>query len=171
MERLFNLDFQLLHDALFLAIAVFVLFFLISYLLFDPARKMLQQRKEKIATEIATAAEDKESAAALKAEYEEKLKNIDKEAETILSNARQNALMNAARIEDEARSDANRIVRRAEEEAILEKQRVMDEMKSEIISIASLMAGKVVAANIDTTVQDSLIDETLKEMGEETWQS
>ena len=171
MERLFNLDFQLLHDALFLAIAVFVLFFLISYLLFDPARKMLQQRKEKIATEIATAAEDKESAAALKAEYEEKLKNIDKEAETILSNARQNALINAARIEDEARSDANRIVRRAEEEAVLEKQRVMDEMKSEIISIASLMAGKVVAANIDTTVQDSLIDETLKEMGEETWQS
>ena len=76
MERLFNLDFQLLHDALFLAIAVFVLFFLISYLLFDPARKMLQERKEKIATEIATAAEDKESAAALKAEYEEKLKNI-----------------------------------------------------------------------------------------------
>ncbi len=171
MERLFNLDFQLLHDALFLAIAVFVLFFLISYLLFDPARKMLQERKEKIATEIATAAEDKESAAALKAEYEEKLKNIDKEAETILSNARQNALINAARIEDEARSDANRIVRRAEEEAVLEKQRVMDEMKSEIISIASLMAGKVVAANIDTTVQDSLIDETLKEMGEETWQS
>ena len=132
---------------------------------------MLQERKEKIATEIATAAEDKESAAALKAEYEEKLKNIDKEAETILSNARQNALINAARIEDEARSDANRIVRRAEEEAVLEKQRVMDEMKSEIISIASLMAGKVVAANIDTTVQDSLIDETLKEMGEETWQS
>ncbi len=171
MERLFNLDFQLLHDAIFLAIAVFVLFFLISYLLFDPARKMLQERKEKIATEIATAAEDKESAAALKAEYEEKLKNIDKEAETILSNARQNALMNAARIEDEARSDANRIVRRAEEEAVLEKQRVMDEMKSEIINIASLMAGKVVAANIDTTVQDSLIDETLKEMGEETWQS
>ncbi len=171
MERLFNLDFQLLHDAIFLAIAVFVLFFLISYLLFDPARKMLQDRKEKIASEIATAAEDKETAAALKAEYEEKLKNIDKEAETILSNARQNALMNAARIEDEARSDANRIVRRAEEEAVLEKQRVMDEMKSEIINIASLMAGKVVAANIDTTVQDTLIDETLKEMGEETWQS
>ena len=134
MERLFNLDFQLLHDALFLAIAVFVLFFLISYLLFDPARKMLQERKEKIATEIATAAEDKESAAALKAEYEEKLKNIDKEAETILSNARQNALINAARIEDEARSDANRIVRRAEEEAVLEKQRVMDEMISDFIS-------------------------------------
>lgn len=170
-SRLFNLDPQLLHDAILLAIAVFVLFLLLSYLLFEPARKMLEGRKEKIANDLSTAAEDKEAAAKLKAEYEEKLKNIDKEAEEILSNARQNALISAARIEDEARSDASRIIRRAEEEAVLEKQRAMDEMKNEIITIASMMAGKVVAANIDTTVQDSLIDETLKEMGEETWQS
>ena len=33
------------------------------------------------------------------------------------------------------------------------------------------MAGKVVAASIDTTVSDALIEETLKEMGESTWQS
>ena len=35
--------------------------------------------------------------------------------------------------------------------------------------MASLMAGKVVAASIDTAVQSQLIDETLKEMGEKTW--
>ena len=44
-------------------------------------------------------------------------------------------------------------------------------MKQEIVSIASLMAGKVVAASMDTTIQNSLIDETLKEMCESTWQS
>ncbi len=33
------------------------------------------------------------------------------------------------------------------------------------------MAGKVVASSIDVKVQDSLIDETLKEMGESTWLS
>ena len=44
-------------------------------------------------------------------------------------------------------------------------------MKQEMISIASLMAGKVVAASIDTNIQNSLIDETLKEMGESTWLS
>ena len=40
-----------------------------------------------------------------------------------------------------------------------------------MISIASAMASKVVAANIDTAIQNSLIDETLKEMGESTWLS
>ena len=53
----------------------------------------------------------------------------------------------------------------------LEKKKALDNMKQEIVSIASLMAGKVVAASIDTTVQDTLIEETLKEMGESTWQS
>ena len=47
----------------------------------------------------------------------------------------------------------------------------MDDMKTEMIQIASLMAGKVVSASIDTTIQDSLVEETLKEMGDKTWQS
>ena len=44
-------------------------------------------------------------------------------------------------------------------------------MKQEMISIAQVMAGKVVTASIDTSIQNSLIDETLKEMGEQTWLS
>ena len=89
MTRLFNLDFQLLHDTVLLAIAIFFLFLALSYLLFNPVRKMLKDRQEKIATDIDTALADKKDAAALKAEYEAKLKNIDKEAEQILSEARQ----------------------------------------------------------------------------------
>ena len=33
------------------------------------------------------------------------------------------------------------------------------------------MAGKVVASSVDVTIQDSLIDETLKEIGDSTWLS
>ena len=44
-------------------------------------------------------------------------------------------------------------------------------MKKEMISIASLMAGKVVSATVDTAVQNRLIEETLQEIGESTWQS
>ena len=62
---------------------------------------MLKDRQEKIATDIDTALADKKDAAALKAEYEAKLKNIDKEAEQILSEARQKALKNEAKIVDE----------------------------------------------------------------------
>ena len=171
MERLFDLDMQLVHDTILLAIAVFFLFLAMSYLLFNPVRKMLEDRKLKIRTELDDAAADKADAAALKVQYEEKLKDIDKEAEAILSEARQKALHNEAKIVEEAKAEAARIIARANEEALLEKKRVVDEMKQEMISVAAAMAAKVISANIDINIQNQLVDETIKEMGDSTWLS
>ena len=168
---LFNLDAQLLFDTALLAIAVFFLVLAMSYLLFNPARKMLKDRQERISNDIDSAKEDKESAAALKAEYEAKLKEVDKEAEGILAEARQKAMKNQAKMIDEAKEEASRIVKRAQEEAELEKKHAMDDMKQEMIAVAAMMAQKVVAASIDTNIQSTLVDETLKEMGESTWLS
>ncbi len=169
MERLFNLDWQLIADSCLTIIAVFVLFLVFSYFLFNPARKMLQGRTEKIAGELEQAKADMDQAQALKAEYEEKLKGVEKEAEGILSEARRKALANESQIVAQAKEEAARILDRARVEAELEKQKMADDVKKEMISIASMMAGKVVSASIDTTVQNKLIDETLKEMGEGTW--
>ena len=168
---LFNLDAQLLFNTVLIAIAVFILFLVMSNLLFNPARKLLKDRQDRINNNIKDAKEDKESAAALKAEYESKLKDINKEAESILSEARQKALKNEARIIEEAKEEASRIMKRARQEAELEKKHAMDDVKQEMIAIASLMAQKVVAANMDTTIQDALVEETLREMGEATWQN
>lgn len=169
MERLFNLDWQLIADSSLTIIAVVVLFLALSYFLFNPARKMLNDRKEKIRFELDDAKENMENAQALKAEYEEKLKNVEKEAEAILSEARRKALANENAIVAQAKEEAARILERARVEAELEKQKMADDVKKEMVSIASLLAGKVVSASIDTTVQNQLIDETLKEMGEGTW--
>ncbi len=171
MERLFDLDWQLVQDATLLAIAIFFLFLAMSYLLFNPVRQMLADRKAKIQTELDDAAADKTNAAALKAEYEEKLKNADKEAETILSEARQKALRSEAKIVEDAKEEAAGIIARAKEEALLEKKRVADEMKQQMISVAAAMASKVIAANIDVSMQNQLVDETIKEMGDSTWRS
>ena len=170
-ERMFGIDWQLLSDATLTLIAVFVLFGVMSYFLFNPARKMLSDRQAKIKGELDEARDNMEEARRLREEYEAKLRDIDKEAEEILSDARKRALANENQIIAQAKEEAARIMERARKEAELEKQKVSDEVKTEIISIASLMAGKVVAASIDTKVQDQLVDETLKEMGRETWLS
>lgn len=161
----------MLHDAVLTGINIFILFFALSYLLFNPARDFLEKRRKKIAEELDQAAQNQKSAAEMKAEYEAKLKAVDKEAEAILEEARRKAKRREAEIIDEAKAEAARIVERAGKEIELERKKALDEMKQEVVSIASLMAGKVVAASIDTKVQDALIDETLKEMGEHTWQS
>ncbi len=171
LDRLIGFDAQLLFESFWTAINIFILFFGLSYLLFNPVRNVLEKRRQKIAGELAEAADNKKSAAAMKAEYEAKLKEVSKEADGILEEARRKAKIREAEIVEEARAEAARIIERAGREIELEKKKALDDMKQEIISIASVMAGKVVAASINTTDQDTLIDETLKEMGESTWQS
>ncbi|MBR4719892.1 MAG: F0F1 ATP synthase subunit B [Lachnospiraceae bacterium] len=171
MERLFDLDFQLLHDAVLTAVSVFFLFMLLSYLLFNPIHDMLKKRREKIQNDIDTARKDKEDADALKTEYEDKLKNADAEVDEILADARKRAAVNENNIIAEAKEEAARILKQAQAEAELEKEKAKDEIKKEMVQIASLMAGKVVGDRMDVTIQDALVEETLKEVGDKTWQS
>ena len=171
MERLFNLDPQLLADTVLLMLAMLVMYPLLSYLLFNPARDFLKKRQERIKNDIDTAQADKEQAKLLKEDYDARIKNINKEADEILSQARQKALQNAEDIKAQANEEAARIIARAQAQIELDKKKAADDMKKEMISIASLMAGKVVAASIDTSVQESLMEETLKEIGDDTWQS
>ena len=88
-----------------------------------------------------------------------------------MDEARKKAKKQEAEILEEARAEAGRILDRASREIDLEKKKALEDVKTEIVSIASLMAGKAVAASMDVKLQDSLIQETLKEMGESTWQS
>ncbi len=170
-ERMFGIDWQLIADSTLTIIAVFALFAIMSYFLFNPARKMLNDRKEKIRGELEDAKTNMDEARKLREEYEGKLKAVDKEAEGILSEARSKGLANQTQIIADAKEEAARILDRARVEAQLEKQKISDDVKKEIISVASVMAAKVVAVSIDTAAQDQLLDDTLKEMGENTWLS
>lgn len=169
MSRLFNLDFQLLHDSILTLIAVFVLFLGGSFFFFNPARKFLEKRKQGIANDIEAAQKEKEEATRLKEEYEDKLKNVDAKVEEILSDARQRALANENRIVADARDEAGKIIDNAHREANLEKQKVVDDVKEEVINVASAMAGKIVAASMSEADQKRLLDETIKGMGDDTW--
>lgn len=171
MERLFDLDMQLLCDAVLLATSVFLLFLILSYLLFNPVRKMLKDREQRIKTDIETAQNDKNEAAVIKAEYEKRLKEVDKEAEEILSEARKKAIANEGRIVAEAKEEAARIIENAKKEAELEKQKVADQVKQEMINVASLMAAKVIEREVNAAIQQDLVDKTLKGLGDSTWQS
>ena len=146
--RIFGLDAQLLFDILIQGLAVFLLFIFLTYVLINPVRKVLEDRQNKIKDDLSHAATDRAEAEKLRAEYDEKIKNANSEA---------------------GEEEAGRIIDRANSEAELEKERVKDEVKQEIIGVATAMAGKFVASSLDESTQASLIDETLKEMGDDTW--
>lgn len=171
MERLFELDAQLLFDVAVMVASMLLLVTALSYFLFNPVRDLLEKRKQRVQDEQETARRERKEAEAYKEEYDKKLREVEKEAQEILSAARKKAMKNESKIIAEAKEEANRIIARANAEIELEKKRALDDMKQEVITIASMMAQKVVSASIDTEIQESLIDETLREMGDRTWQN
>ena len=165
--RIFGLDKQLLVDVCFQGIAILILFAFLSYILFEPVKKMLNNRKEKVQNDLETAAANKEEALKLKETYDAKIKEVDKEAEEILSNARKKALKRENDIVEEAKEEAARIMARANNEIELEKNKLQDEIKVEIVKVAAVMAGKMIKMQMDESMQNALIQDTLKEMADE----
>ena len=170
-DYIFGLDPQLLVDSAITILAMFFVFLLLSYLLFNPARNLMEKRQEGIREQMETAAREKQDAIQFKAEYDEKIKNVQKEKDEILSEARKKALKKESVMLEEAREEAAQIVARANREVELEKSKVKDEMKQEIINVATAMAGKIVASSLDESKQSQLLADTLEEMGDETWLS
>ena len=170
-DYIFGLDPQLLVDSAITILAMFFVFLLLSYLLFNPARNLMEKRQEGIREQMETAAREKQDAIQFKAEYDEKIKNVQKETDEILSEARKKALKKESVMLEEAREEAAQIVARANREVELEKSKVKDEMKQEIINVATAMAGKIVASSLDESKQSQWLADTLEEMGDETWLS
>ncbi|HJC32685.1 MAG TPA: F0F1 ATP synthase subunit B [Candidatus Anaerobutyricum faecale] len=154
-----------------MGIAIFLLFMAASYLLLDPVRKILNDRKERVMREQREALENREAALRMREEYDGKLKEIDKVAEQILSDSRKKAMQRENEIIMNAKEEAGRIVAGARQEAELEQKRVNDQVKQEIISVAALLSEKLVASSLDEEKQNALIEQTLKEIGDDTWQN
>ena len=168
-NRIFGLDFQLGVDVIILALAVFCLFLLMSYLVFNPARELMKKRQEKIQDTMDNAQKEKQDAVAFKAEYEGKLKTAENEVEEILSEGRKKAVKRENEILEQAGLEAKRITERAQKEAELEKNKMQYEFKKEMVSVAAAMAGRFISEGIDEKKQAELVDEALNEMGDETW--
>ena len=152
-------------------INVFILFFLVGYILSPMLTKWLTNRKTQIAHSINEARMSKEEAQSLAQMYEEKIANFDDEKEAILDRARAKAKAKQDEIIGEAITEAGRISDRADREAALLRAKVKDDIKNDMVTFATSAAAKLIEEHMDAKVQDELIEQTLNEIGDKTWQS
>lgn len=169
LTRILGFDQQFLIQFTFQAIAVLILFYFLGRLLFNPVREILEKRKNEIETTLDKIEADEKSAEELKKEYEDKLKNIKAEADKILSHAHTKAVAREDEIVKEAHNEATKIMDRAHLEIEREREQLKDDVRKEIIEVATLMASKFVQVSLSDDEQRVLINETISEMGDDTW--
>ncbi len=115
----------------------------LSYLLYTPVMKMLDERKALVAKGVQDAAEAKERLATAAAESRTLVGKAALEAEGIVSHAREHAVTRGADIERVAKERADVIVKEAAERAEALKVAAMKESDAAIAKAAVLAAEKI----------------------------
>lgn len=169
LTRILGFDMATLIQIIWQWVAIMILFIVLAKLLFNPVREILRKRSEEIEGTLDKIEADEKAASELKADYEDKLKNIKAEADKILAHAHTRAVAREDEIVKAANEEAGKIMQRAHLEIEREKEQMKDDIRREIIDVATIMAGKFVQASLTEEQQRVLVNETINEMGDDTW--
>ena len=158
--------------AFFMQIAnTLILFIALKHLLFKPVTEFMDKRTQGIESAIEEAELKNKESDRLKAEYEEKMKEIKKERNQIVAEATRKAEFRSEEILTAADQEAKNILEKARVEIAREKQKMMNELKGEISTLALLAAGKVIEKDLNPQMHQQMIQQFIDKAGEQKWQN
>ena len=170
-EALFRLDSHTLVGFAIQLISIIILFVILKKLLHKPVGDFLKKREDRIEKDLQYAEDEKVKVNSLKLEYEQKIREIEREKEEVLSDARKLASDRAKEIEATAKSEADSMRTRAQKDIELEQERSKAEVKTAIVECSSAMVAKFLARSIDAETQEKLFNETMAELEDVAWHS
>ena len=144
-----------------------LLFLLVKKFLYKPVMKMLDARRNAIDKDYSDANEAKTQAMSDKIKYEERLREANSEADSVIKNAVDIASEREKEIIAEAKIKAEGIVRQAENEALLERKKAEDAVKKEIVEVSSLLTEKVLEREVSADDHQHFIDSFIESLGDE----
>ncbi|MBT2218442.1 F0F1 ATP synthase subunit B [Virgibacillus dakarensis] len=144
-----------------------VLLVLIRKFAWGPLMSMMQKREEYVASEIEAAEKSRAEAERAQEEATVQLKQTKQEAQKIIEDARNVGARQEQEIVDSARKEAERIKRAAQEEIQNEKEKAIQALQDKVASLSVLIASKVIEKEISAQDQEKLINDYIKEVGEE----
>ena len=164
VPRLFGLDSQTLVQIVLMIINVSILAFVLYKALYNPVRKFMQNRAERIKADLNFVEDEKGRVKALELQYDRMLKNNQKERHELLEKARKEGEENRNKIIADAKKEADSIRERAKLQAEMEQERVKDELRQHILEVSYLMSERFLTLAMDKNIYDRLFAETVEEL-------
>ena len=143
-----------------------VLVFVLAKFVYKPVLGIMEERKNKIASDLETAEKAKNDAEAVKAEYAAKLADARQEAQAIIENARKTAQAAHDKIMADTKAEQEQYVAAQKEIIATEKKKAMDEVRAQVISLSMIAAGKIVEQKLnseeDKKMDSKIVDSIMK---------
>ena len=146
----------------------FILVWILARFAYKPLVSMMQERKERIAKDLADAQAARNEAEQFKADYAAQIANARQEAQQIVEKAVQQAEATTREQLAAAREKIEREKERARQDIVNERDRAMNNLRNEVISLSVAMATKVVAKDMDSETNTKLIEDAIAKLDSKT---
>ena len=156
----------IIGDFILIAGSFLLLIFLVKKYAWGNITSVLDERAEKISSDIDGAEEARKKAEELASKREAELAGSRTEAKTIIENAKETAEKSKADILAEAKLEAGRLKEKANQEIAQNKAEAIQSVKGEVADLTISLAGKIISQNLDGHAHKELIDQYIDQLGE-----
>ncbi|MEW9677023.1 F0F1 ATP synthase subunit B [Lentibacillus sp. L22] len=154
-------------DMIVQLVAFIILLLLLRKFAWRPLMNIMQKREEYVVSEIEAAEKSRAEAERAQEEATKQLKQTKQEAQSIIEDAKKLGSKQEQEIIDTAKQEAERIKQAAQEEIQNEKEKAIQALQDKVASLSVLIASKVIEKEISESDQEKLINDYIKEAGEE----
>lgn len=145
-------------------ISFLILFFILRLLVWKRFLKVLDGRKEHIASELKRIEDSKAGVESLKSDYEARLDNIEQIAKAKLEEAVAEGKRIAEEIRENANMEAMQIIKKTDEAIKAELSRAREEYRDEVVDIAIAAAGKVIEEKLSESEDKKIVEDFLNRL-------
>lgn len=149
-------------------IAQIISFLLVLFLLrafaWKKLLKLLDDRKERIASEFKSIKEAKEDISQLKAEYDTKLSAIEDAARLKIQEAINEGRVIAQEIKEKSQNDAKIILAKAKENIEIEISKAKEELKEKVVDLTISATEHIIREKMTAEKDKKLVSEFLEEL-------
>lgn len=141
-----------------------LLFLVVRFFFWNKVTDYLQSRQDEMLNVYKEAQLAKEEASSLKQDIEAELQEIRVNAKSLIDEAKTRGEVERKNILEKAKQEANKLVDDANKEIESSVAKARSAINDEIVSVATLMAEKIIKKELDTKKHKELIDEATKEV-------
>ena len=156
---------QLSANEIFAQIIGFILLlFLLRVFAWKKFLKLLDDRRERIASEFKKIEDTQAEIAKLKTEYGKKLSDIDETSKTKIREAMARAKQLAEEVRESSQHQARKIIEKAEENIEIELAKAKEELKNQVVDLTINTAEKIIKEKLTEEKDRKLVSDFLEEI-------
>ena len=152
--------------SLVLLVSFLTLLLVLSYFVWKPVKKIMDNREQIIHDDIDSAEQRRVEAERLKEENEALLKQTQSEISELMENAKGQAKREQESIINDAQTRASQMIQEAKGDIEREKEQAIRDINDQVAELSVLIAEKMIVKEINQDDQKNLVKKYLQEAGD-----